>query len=363
MNRKIRILVAGCGGMGRSHSLAYHNMTDFEITGLVSRRPDSREALNRELGGGYPLYSDFYDALEKTAPDAVSVNTLTDTHVPFAAAALKQGCHVFLEKPMAPTAEEAEQLVHLARENNRILVIGYILQHHPAWREFVLQARSLGAPLVMRMNLNQQSSGAVWEKHRKKLETLSPLVECGVHYVDMMCRMTGAAPVRISAAGVRLTEEIPENIRNYGHMIIEFSDGSVGWYESGWGPMMSRNAFFIKDVTGPRGSVSLTASPDKRTPDSSSLEDHTRTDRLEIHRSALDKDGRFLESDRYQDFSGEQSPGHNGLCLLEQQFFLKAIREQTDLSEHHRAAVDSMKIVLAAEESIRTGRTVDLRQN
>ena len=44
---------------------------------------------------------------------------------------------------------------------------------------------------------------------------------------------------------------------NYGHLHVTFDDGSVGWYEAGWGPMMSEVAFFVKDVVGPKGAVSI----------------------------------------------------------------------------------------------------------
>jgi hypothetical protein len=44
---------------------------------------------------------------------------------------------------------------------------------------------------------------------------------------------------------------------NYGHLQVIFADGSVGWYEAGWGPMMSETAFFVKDVITPHGCVSI----------------------------------------------------------------------------------------------------------
>ena len=76
--------------------------------------------------------------------------------------AFDAGAHVFLEKPLAETVEEAERVVAKARETGRKLVAGYILRHHPSWQKFVDIARTLGTPLVMRMNLNQQSSGETW---------------------------------------------------------------------------------------------------------------------------------------------------------------------------------------------------------
>ena len=57
------------------------------------------------------------------------------------------------------------------------------------------------------------------------------------------------------AIGARLSDEVKQ--QNYGMLQVMFDDGSVGWYEAGWGPMMSETAFFVKDVVGPKGSVSI----------------------------------------------------------------------------------------------------------
>ena len=94
------------------------------------------------------------------------------------------------------------------------------------------------------MNLNRQSSGSFWEVHKNLMKSTSPIVDCGVHYVDVMRQVTQAKPVAVHAVGARLTEEIAPTMVNYGHLHIVFDDGSVGWYEAGWGPMMSETAFF-----------------------------------------------------------------------------------------------------------------------
>ncbi len=109
----------------------------------------------------------------------------------------------------------------------------------------------------MRMNLNQQSSGTHWHTHKQLMKSMSPIVDCGVHYVDIMSLMTKAKPISVSAIGARQTDEIDPAMYNYGQLQVRFDDGSVGWYEAGWGPMMSETAFFVKDVIGPRGSVSI----------------------------------------------------------------------------------------------------------
>ena len=352
MKEPIGIIVVGCGNMGSSHARAYKQMKGFEIVGLVSRHSDSRERLSEELGG-YPTYSSLTEALADSEASAVSINTYPDSHAALIREALNADCHVFVEKPLATTVAEAEALVALSKEKGKILLVGYILRVHPAWVRFVQIAKKLGKPLVMRMNLNQQSTGLQWYTHKQLMKSMSPIVDCGVHYVDIMCLMTESRPISVSAIGARLTDEIPEGMYNYGQLQVRFEDGSVGWYEAGWGPMMSETAFFIKDVIGPGGSVSISDLPEEASDD---IEGHTKSGVLQRHYNIVDGEGRFLHPDAFIEVENE--PDHDGLCLLEQELFLRAITEKQDLSKHLASAVNSLKIVLGADASVRQGKTV-----
>jgi predicted dehydrogenase len=358
----LRVLVAGCGNMGSSHARAYHAMPEFDVIGVVSRRPATREALSRELGG-VPAFDDYFTALTATTPDVVSINTYPDTHAPFAMAAIEAGCHVFCEKPIATTLADAEVVVHAAGARAVKMVVGYILRVHPAWMRFTEIARTLGKPLVMRMNLNQQSSGPSWTWHKNLMDSLSPLVDCGVHYVDVMCQMTGAKPVRVHGMGAHLSDEV--KVYNYGALQVVFDDGSVGWYEAGWGPMMSEIAFFVKDVVGPKGCVSIVVPQDGQTEakldaisTSADIDSHVKTNALKIHFADIDKDNNFTKRDEWLRMDDE--PGHQELCNREQAYFLKAIREDLDLTDSMNDAVNSLKIVLAADRSIHEKRAVEL---
>jgi predicted dehydrogenase len=346
LSKPLSVLVAGCGHMGSSHASAYEAMDGFEIAGLVSRSPGSREELNRRLNGEYPLFDDFVTALESTRPDVVSINTYPDTHEAFAVQAFDMGCHVFLEKPAAPTIQGCRRVISAAKKAKRKLVVGYILNHHPTWIKFVEMAKTLGKPLVMRMDLNRQSAGTLWQRHQNLMNRLSPIVDAGVHYVDIMCRISGADPVRVSAVGARLSEALIEGMNNFGQLQVTFDDGSVGLYESGWGPMMGDAETSFRDVTGPEGSVRMTRSQEGR-------------ESLTYHRSALDNENRFVYQDEIIDRGHE--PTHVVLCRSEQEFLLKAIQEDLDLSDHHNDVMNSLRIVLEADESIRTGKTVFLK--
>jgi predicted dehydrogenase len=339
----IKAVVAGLGNMGRCHALALHHHPDVEVVGLVNR---SVVALDPELEA-YPRFLTFEDGLA-LKPDLMVIATYSDSHADYACAAMNAGAHVFVEKPLATTVEDAKRVMATAVKTDRKLVVGYILRHHPSWMRLIQEARSLGPPYVFRLNLNQQSARAEWETHKALMQTTSPIVDCGVHYVDVMCQITDAEPVRVHGMGLRLSDEIAADMYNYGQFQVLFKDGSVGWYEAGWGPMMSETAFFVKDIVSPNGSVSIT---DGNKGASSDIDGHTKVGGILVHKP---------EGDVVIDLPDE--PGHQQLCDAEQAYVVKAIQENTDLSRHMSDAVQSLAICLAADQSIRSGEAVSLQE-
>ena len=339
----IRVLVAGLGNMGRSHALAYHTDPAFEIIGLVNR---SKVDLPPELQG-YPLHTDYAAALAALKPDLVCVATYSDTHADYACAAMAAGADVFVEKPLATTVADARRVQAMAAETGRKVVVGYILRHHPSWIRLIAEARALGGPYVFRLNLNQQSSGPTWEVHKALMQTTPPIVDCGVHYVDVMCQITDAQPVEVRGMGLRLSNEIAADMYNYGHFQVIFADGSLGWYEAGWGPMMSDTAFFVKDVVSPNGAVSIRMPESARSDD---IDTHTKTSLLRVHKVATGD----------TDISMADEPGHQELCDREAAYVARAIHQNLDLTRHMNDAVQSLAICLAADESVRSGQPVKL---
>lgn len=139
---------------------------------------------------------------------------------------------------------------------------------------------------------------------------------------------------------------------------MTFEDGSVGWYEAGWGPMMSEVAYFVKDVVGPMGCVSIVEQQGERKAGSADIDSHTKTNSLRVHWQERDASDQFVRQDEWLDSTDE--PDHDELCLREQQYLLRAIRENLDLTLHLADAVNSLRIVLAADRAAREGRTITL---
>jgi transposase-like protein len=111
--------------------------------------------------------------------------------------------------------------------------------------------------------------------------------------------------------------------------------------------MAAAKAFFrsAKAVTGAR-----TTSAD--------IDTHTRSSVIRLHHSALNPDCSLAQTDKV--FRMDDEPGHDELCAREQGFLLRAIREDADLADHMQDAVNSLRIVLAADESVHTKRVIAL---
>jgi hypothetical protein len=122
---------------------------------------------------------------------------------------------------------------------------------------------------------------------------------------------------------------------------------------------MSEVAFFVKDVIGPKGCVSIVKDPGETSAKSSDdIDSHTKTNCIRLHHSDIDANNEFVKRDEL--INTEDEPDHQGLCDREQAFLLRAIQQDLDLSDHMNDAVNSLRIVLAADQSVRTGQIVEL---
>jgi hypothetical protein len=122
--------------------------------------------------------------------------------------------------------------------------------------------------------------------------------------------------------------------------------------------MISETAFFVKDVIGPKGSVSIVAKSAGAEGKSDSIEAHTKTESLLVHHAALDSNDKFAQPDTWINL--EDEPDHQELCNREQRYFLKAIHEDVDLTDHGQDAVNSLRIAFACDESVKTGKIVTM---
>ncbi len=314
----VRVLVVGVGRMGFAHAKAAAKLKGVEIVGLVARDWQKWQPVAKYFRD-VPLYSVFKDALAATKPDAVIISSYTDTHALYACQAMEAGAHVFVEKPLAMNKREAGYTIATARKTGKKLYIGYILRHHAKWQKFIECARSLGAPYKATITSNQHSTGEEWELHKNILNAgLSPLVDCGIHYADVMAQITESPVADIKALGYKTVEGM--TVANESNMLITYDDGSTLYFESGFGPKVDPEDVPENKVIGARGVAQITP------------------------------DNVVILGDQRYEFGNDET---EKAILKQQKAFLNAIKDDLDLEEHWRYTALSHAVVLIAEEELK----------
>ncbi|MEZ5759182.1 MAG: Gfo/Idh/MocA family oxidoreductase [Emcibacteraceae bacterium] len=312
-----RVLVVGVGLMGFAHAKACAALPDTKIVGLVARDFRKWQPV-KDYFPDVPLYNDFDSALEGSNPDVVIISSFTDTHAPYAIKAMEAGAHVFVEKPLSTTIHDAGRTIVAARKYNRKLYVGLILRHHALWQKFCDCVAKIGTPINVTMTSHQHSTGDDWQHHKNILSAgLSPIVDVGIHYADLMIRLMGGEVANIRARGTKTNAESPAI--NDISLKISYSDGSVLNLESGLGPEISPNRPNIKQATGPGGMVRITPENTVQVND---------------------------ESFSFADTIYDQA------ILEQQKYFFDVIKNDRDMEDHYNEVALGMATVLIAEQEM-----------
>ena len=359
MSAKVwNLALVGCGGMGGAHLESLLETGRCRLVSAVDINP-ARAQDYKERYGAERWATDYRAELGRGDIEMVVVATIPSAHAAAAIMALEQGRHVLCEKPVSNNMADARRVVAAAHSSRGKILIGHQLRYLEPWPELISELRggALGRPMVMRMAGNQMTFGEIWKTQQRLIKDTSPLIDCGVHYVDIMRLIAGCEPLEVYAQGVNLAPDVlPANAYNYGLLQVKFADGSLGHYEAGWGPMMTLNSWHIKDFSGPKGSCSLLYELDHNSPDNPP----TSSSHTIRRRSIPSCDCEYAETVETEWRSGP-NPVTKGSSLGNMhRYFLDALESGKDLTDELLAACAALEIVLAADESIKTGKAIKL---
>jgi predicted dehydrogenase len=188
------IAIIGCGLIGETHA---RTLTELGAppTVFVDSNPGRAQALAQTLGGK-ALGAPDEIWLDPTI-DAVYICTYHDTHAPFAINAAQQGKHIFLEKPMALTANECREIVDAVRVSGVKCMTGFKLHYYSL-------AKKANALIPSPMVLTAHVSDRRWPDDSWANDLVrggGNVLSQGCHAVEMLCRLAGSKPVRIYAEG------------------------------------------------------------------------------------------------------------------------------------------------------------------
>jgi UDP-N-acetylglucosamine 3-dehydrogenase len=225
--KTLRWGLIGLGWFGEIHAETLATMPGIELAALCTRRPQRLAEVAGRFGVA-KCFTDYRDLLADPEIDVLGVTTHVYDHRDIAIDALKSGKHVFLEKPMAPTAADCDQILEAARNAPGFLMVGHICRFDPrvALAKQAIDEGRIGRIVSMYARRNLSKSIG-----RMVLDDISALMGDGIHDGDLMLWFSGARPVSVYA------QEIHPGTNRYadgGWAMARLDSGAIAVIESIW---------------------------------------------------------------------------------------------------------------------------------
>jgi predicted dehydrogenase len=344
----VKVLVAGLGSIGQRHVRNLRQLLgrDVEILAYRVRRlphvitshmtlDDSRSVEERY---SVRSFDDFNQALAER-PDAVLVCNPSSEHMPTALAAARVGCHLLVEKPLADSYEHVDELAATVDRHQRVATIGYQLRFHPALRRLrqLLAEGVIGRTVAVRAEMGEYLPAAhPYEDYRQSYAARAELgggvIFCFIHEFDYLYWLFGR-PRRLFTVGGRLGQ-LEIDVEDTAHTVMEcFVDGRpvpVHVQQS----FLQRPASRTCEVMGEAGLI--------------------RVDLNAPLLTVMSPDGAIVAREAFGGFE------RNDLFVDELRHFLDAVAGAHGAAVPIAEAAISLRMALAARESLRTGEAVSL---
>lgn len=204
----LKVGVFGAGHLGRIHIQQWQEVADIDFIGFYEPDDAKAKAVAEEFGVN--RFSDIDELIEKT--EALDIVSTTITHYDIAKKCLLAGKHIFIEKPLAQSLEEAKELVHLVDEANVKCQVGHVERYNPAY--LALEEQELKPMFIEAHRLSQFNPRGT---------DVSVILDLMIHDIDIVMHLVKSPVRRISASGVSVASESADiaNAR------IEFDNGCV----------------------------------------------------------------------------------------------------------------------------------------
>lgn len=219
----VALAQVGLGAWGRHLLRNFVTLPGAEVVWAC----DVAEAARAEAAQRYPTLpttARFEEVIEDARVEAVVIATETPQHFPLAEAALRAGKHVFVEKPLAQTADQAERLVAIAAERDLRLMVGHLLRYHPAFQyvERLVKAGELGE---LRYLYSVRVNLGVVRRRENAFESLAP------HDLAVALALVDAPPVAVAAQGQAYLQTGVEDVV---FATVHFEGGALAHLHTSW---------------------------------------------------------------------------------------------------------------------------------
>jgi len=236
---ELRVAVIGIGAMGRNHARVYGDIPGVQLVGVADTDTEMAADIARRYGG--QVYANYRQMLDEQRPDAVTVAVPTIDHLEVALEVIERGIHLLIEKPIAFSVEEGQQLIDAADEAGVKLMVGHIERFNPA--VLALKHRLEDGQLGRVFQLDARRQGPF----PARVKDVGVVIDLAVHDLDVMRYVTGREVKRVFAETERRIHSSREDLLSG---LVRFEQGIVGTLMINWlTPIKIRELF----VTGERG--------------------------------------------------------------------------------------------------------------
>lgn len=245
-DRSLRVIQVGIGGFGSSWAEIARKAEGVVLAAVVDPSPVARGWAHVTLGlSDDQVFTSLDDALSAVKCDAVLVITPPVTHHAVASQALLAGKHVLVEKPLAATMSEAEELIETAKRENRMLVVSQNYRFRSPARTVQRFVRDgeLGPLLAVQMSCRRDTR-RLWSADNFRYQMRHPyIVDMAIHHFDLIRALTGRNVARIDARSWRVPDS-PFAFEPALAAVIDLAGDVPVTYEGDWatsGPETSWN--------------------------------------------------------------------------------------------------------------------------
>lgn len=246
-------MLIGCGHIGTQHIEAIYYKENINIIAVIDTDIEKAAVTARKYNSKY-YGSDYREFIGSPEVDIVIIATYTSTHLPLLKECAAHKKHVMCEKPIAGNLEDGIEFRDIVKSSDIKVLVALVLRHNVSYNKIkeLIDAGEIGDLRLVRISQNHHVTN--WERHKALLRDCSPVVDCGVHYFDVMQWFTGSKIVEVGGFGNTIEEDSPRT--NYNLATVKLANGCAGFFEAGWSNTISM--LNVKEFIGTEGRITLT---------------------------------------------------------------------------------------------------------
>lgn len=329
----MKFLIIGCGSIGQRHIQNLKTMADDEIIAYRTRKKTVRKLEDEHH---VKTYSDLTEALNQN-PDAVLVTNPTSLHIQTALSAAKQGCHIFIEKPISNTLDGIDELIDIVNKKNLVVLVGCNLRFHPCLQfiKKLLDEKRIGRVVSARVQMGQYlPDWHPWEDYQTMYSAHQSLgggiILDAIHELDYISWLLGNV-TQVFSFSDKLSD-LDIDTEDVAEILLRFKTGAIAEVHLDY---VQRYPSRSCEIIGDGGSIIL-----------------------DINKGTVEV--YTAEKMEWESFEQLNEYGMNQMYIDEMVHFINCIKRKEEPLINITDGLKVLKVALAAKESAKNGRIIQI---